>query len=138
MGLPPQADDRVSTSRNPVDPGVRTGQPDTMTVLHNPLEFFGEASLQAPSPLYDRLRDAGPLHRVGDSAFYVVPGWEVVEEAVARVEDFSSNLTATMVYQPDGTVTSFDMEPLGGATHVLATADDPAHAVHRKILLPQL
>jgi cytochrome P450 family 144 len=109
-----------------------------MTALHDPLEFFGDASLQDPYPLYDRLRDAGPLHRVGDSAFYVVPGWDAVEEAIARVEDFSSNLTATMVYQPDGTVTSFDMEPLGGANHVLATADDPAHAAHRKVLLPQL
>lgn len=25
------------------------------------------------------------------------------------------------------------MDPLGGPTHVLATADDPAHAVHRKL-----
>jgi cytochrome P450 len=30
------------------------------------------------------------------------------------------------------------MEGLGGQSHVLATADDPAHAVHRKTLLPQL
>jgi cytochrome P450 family 144 len=80
-----------------------------MTVLHDPLEFFGEQSLQDPYPLYDRLRDAGPLHRVGDSAFYVVPRWDAVEEVIARVEDFSSNLTATMVYQPNGAVTSFDM-----------------------------
>ncbi len=109
-----------------------------MPVLHDPLEFFGERSLQDPYPLYDRLREGGPLHRVGDSMFYVVARWDAVEEVIARAEDFSSNLTATMVYRPDGTVTSFDMEPLGGATHVLATADDPAHAVHRKLLVPSL
>lgn len=109
-----------------------------MTVLSDPLEFFGADALQDPYPLYDRLRAAGPVHRVGTSAFYVVPDWAAVEDAIARVDDFSSNLTATMVYHPDGTVTSFDMDPLGGPTHVLATADDPAHAVHRRYLLPQL
>ncbi|WP_319453886.1 MULTISPECIES: cytochrome P450 [unclassified Mycobacterium] len=109
-----------------------------MTVLSDPLEFFGADALQDPYPLYDRLRAAGPVHRVGASAFYVVPDWAAVEDAIARVDDFSSNLTATMVYHPDGTVTSFEMDPLGGPTHVLATADDPAHAVHRRYLLPQL
>lgn len=109
-----------------------------MSVLHDPLEFFGDQSMQDPYPLYDRLREGGPLHRVGDSEFYVVARWDAVEEVIARTEDFSSNLTATMVYRPDGTVTSFDMDGLGGATHVLATADDPAHALHRKLLVPSL
>ena len=109
-----------------------------VTVLNDPLEFFGAEPLQDPYPLYDRLREAGPVHQVGASRFYVVPDWAAAEDAIARVGDFSSNLTATMVYHPDGTVTSFDMDPLGGPTHVLATADDPAHAVHRKYLVPQL
>jgi cytochrome P450 family 144 len=109
-----------------------------MRVLHDPLEFFGERSIQDPYPLYERLREGGPLHRVGESMFYVVARWDAVEEVVARTEDFSSNLTATMVYRPDGTVTSFDMEGLDGASHVLATADDPAHATHRKVLVPAL
>lgn len=109
-----------------------------MTLLRDPVEFFGAAPMQDPYPLYDRLRADAPLHQVGNSTFYVVCSWDAVLEAVERVEDFSSNLTATMVYQPDGTVTSFDMDPLGGPSHALATADDPAHALHRKLLLPQL
>ena len=64
--------------------------------------------------------------------------WDAVVEAVARVDEFSSNLTATMVYQPDGTVTPFTMAPFGDPSHALATADDPAHAAHRKLLLPHL
>ena len=64
--------------------------------------------------------------------------WDAVVEAVARVDEFSSNLTATMVYQPDGTVTAFTMAPLGDPSHALATADDPAHTAHRKLLLPHL
>jgi len=38
------------------------------------------------------------------------------------VEDFSSNLTATMVYHDDGTVTAFPMGEPGTAIHALATA----------------
>jgi cytochrome P450 len=64
--------------------------------------------------------------------------WDAVVECINRVEDFSSNLTATMVYQDDGTVTPFSMGPLGDPSHVLAVADDPAHAVHRRVLVPHL
>ncbi len=84
------------------------------------------------------MRAEAPVRRIGNSVFYAVCGWDAVQEAVDRVEDFSSNLTATMVFHEDGTVIPFDMTPAGGAAHALATADDPAHALHRKILLPHL
>jgi len=109
-----------------------------MTVLADPIQFFGAEALQDPYPLYDRMRAEAPVHRIGDSAFYAVCGWDAVIEAVNRVEDFSSNLTATMVYHEDGTVTPFEMIEAGSPYHALATADDPAHAVHRRILLPHL
>jgi cytochrome P450 family 144 len=109
-----------------------------MTVVDEPIQFFGARALQDPYPLYDRMRAQAPVHRIGDSVFYAVCGWDAVLEAVERVEDFSSNLTATMVYRNDGTVTPFDMGPLGDPSHALATADDPVHAMHRKILLPHL
>jgi cytochrome P450 len=80
----------------------------------------------------------GHVHRIGDSGFYAVSSWDAVNEAVARCDDFSSNLTATMMYQPGGTVTAFEIGQLGGATQALATADEPAHSIHRKALLPQL
>jgi cytochrome P450 family 144 len=109
-----------------------------MPVLDKPIELLGAAALQDPYPLYDRMRAEAPVQRIGDSVFYAVCGWDAVQEAVDRVDDFSSNLTATMVFHADGTVTPFDMGPAGGAAHALATADDPAHAMHRKILLPHL
>ncbi|OJZ68474.1 cytochrome P450 [Mycolicibacterium diernhoferi] len=109
-----------------------------MTLLSSATDFFGPEALQDPYPLYDRMRADAPVQRIGDSGFYAVCGWEAVLDAVARVEDFSSNLTATMVYHDDGTVTPFDMGPLGGPQHALATADDPVHDVHRKLLLPHL
>ncbi|MDT5350854.1 MAG: cytochrome family [Mycobacterium sp.] len=109
-----------------------------MIVAHDPVELFGAESMQDPYPLYDRLRAAGPVHRIGASDFYAVCSWEALNDAVNRPGDFSSNLTATMVYTAEGTVVPFEMDPLGGPTHVLATADDPAHAVHRKLLIRHL
>ncbi|BDB39762.1 MULTISPECIES: cytochrome P450 [Mycobacterium] len=109
-----------------------------MTVLADPGAFFGPAALQNPYPLYERMRAEAPVHQIGDSAFYAVCGWEALIDAVNRVEDFSSNLSATMVFQKDGTVTPFPMIEAGSPSHALATADDPAHAMHRKILLPHL
>ena len=109
-----------------------------MTILDNPVQFFGAEVLQDPYPLYDQMRADAPVHRIGNSRFYAVCGWDAVMEAVERVDDFSSNLTATMVYHDDGTVTPFEMGPPGDPSHALATADDPVHAMHRKILLPHL
>ena len=117
---------------------VHAGQPLDVQVLQDPLEFFGVDAMQDPYPLYDRLRAEGPVHRIGESGFYLVCDWAAINDAVNRVEDFSSNLTATMTFTAEGTVVPFEMDGLGAATQVLATADDPAHAVHRKMLVHQL
>lgn len=109
-----------------------------MTVVDDPARFFSAGALQDPYPLYDRMRAESPVHRIGESVFYVVCGWDALLEALERADDFSSNLTATMIYHDDGSVTPFEMGPLGDASHALATADDPIHAMHRKILLPHL
>ncbi|MGV7507397.1 cytochrome P450, partial [Mycobacterium kansasii] len=87
-----------------------------------------------PYPIYERMRIAGPVHRIADSDFFAVCGWDAVNDAVRRTDEFSSNLTATLTYTAEGFVRPFLMDPLGGPTHVLATADDPAHAIHRKQL----
>lgn len=104
----------------------------------NPIELFDTESLQDPYPLYARMRAGGAVRRIGESDFYAVCSWDAVVEAISRVDDFSSNLTATMIYQQDGTVAPFTMAPLGDPSHALAVADDPAHAAHRKLLVPHL
>jgi cytochrome P450 len=108
-----------------------------MTVC-DPIELFDAGSLQDPYPLYDQLRAAGAVGQIGDSEFYAVSSWDAVVDVITRVDEFSSNLTATLVYQPDGTITPFTMAPIGDPSHALAVADDPVHAVHRKLLLPRL
>src|SRR5690349_22397841 len=109
-----------------------------MTVLDHPIAFFGSDAIQDPYPLYDRLRAQGAVHRIGDSGFYAVCDWATLNNAINRPDDFSSNLTATMTFTAEGTVVPFEMDGLGGPTQILATADDPAHAAHRKMLVPQL
>ncbi len=102
------------------------------------LALFDDQYLQNPHPLYEQMHKVGHVHRIGGSGFYAVSSWKAVNEAVERCGDFSSNLTATMMYQPGGTVTAFEVGELGGAIQALATADETAHSVDRKALLPQL
>ena len=125
------------TAQHPaLHPGA---MPSSTTVAENPIALFDAENMQDPYPLYARLRAAGSVQRFGDSNFYAVCGWDAVQEAIARTDDFSSNLTATMVYHPDtDAVTEFQMAPLDDPSHALAVADDPAHLLHRKLLVPHL
>jgi cytochrome P450 family 144 len=101
------------------------------------LELFADEFIQDPYPLYARMLSGGPVHPIGESTFHAVCTWDAVNEVVGRPDDFSSNLTATMTYQ-DGKVGAYPMGELDGDTQALATADDPTHAAHRKLLVPQL
>ncbi|MCV7347873.1 cytochrome P450 [Mycolicibacterium rhodesiae] len=102
------------------------------------LALFEDRYIQDPHPLYERMHQTGAVHRIGNSGFYAVSSWDAVNEAVARPDDFSSNLTATMMYEPPCSVTAFPVGELGGDMQALATADEPVHSVHRRLLLPQL
>jgi cytochrome P450 len=102
------------------------------------LALFDDQYVQNPHRLYEEMHRVGHVHRIGESGFYAVSSWDAVNEAVGRCGDFSSNLTATMMYQSGGTVAAFEVGQVGGATQALATADEPVHFVHRKALLPQL
>lgn len=102
------------------------------------VDIFADINVQDPYPLYDRMRERGPVHRIDGSRFYAVCGWDAIVDVIGRPEVFSSNLTATMTYTPENGVGAFELDGLGGPTQVLATADDPLHAAHRKMLVPQL
>lgn len=129
---------RSSTFAKTLDGTDGGAQPERVAVVADPVDFFGAETLQDPYPLYERMRAEAPVHRIGDSEFYAVCGWDAVLDAVDRVQDFSSNLSATMVYREDGSISPLQMMEAGSPSHALATADDPVHSVHRKILLPHL
>jgi cytochrome P450 len=84
------------------------------------------------------LTQTEPVRRIRDSSFFAVTSWDLIAEAVARTDDFSSNLTATMVWNEDGTVEEYPIAELGSPIHVLATADDPDHRTHRALVMPSL
>ena len=100
------------------------------------LELLDDECIQNPYPLYARMHASGPVHPIGDSGFHAVCSWDAINDVIARPHDFSSNLTSVMTYQ-DGKIGAFVVGELGGDIQALATADDPAHAVHRKLLVPQ-
>jgi cytochrome P450 family 144 len=102
------------------------------------LDVFDPRHIDNPNRLYQMLRTSAPVHRVGDTDFSLVSSWDLVNEAVRRTDDFSSNLTAVLVRGPAGTSSTFEMDTLGSAMHVLATADDPAHAAQRRIVAPAI
>src|SRR5688572_5641847 len=100
--------------------------------------LFRDDVIADPTPLYAQLRAEAPVWRMPGATTFVVTRADLVTEAVSRVDDFSSNLSSLVFRGADGCPHVFDMAPLGDATHVLATADPPVHATHRKLLQSSL
>ncbi len=101
-------------------------------------ELFAPASLADPYPFYERLRSAGPVcPLIGSRGFYV-NGHAAVEEAVRRHEDFSAKLTGVLLRDAEGRASLFDFGGAGTASDVIATADEPEHAVQRRLLMPPM
>ena len=100
-------------------------------------ELFDSRVLDDPHPLFARLRLDCPISRVGDTGVHLVASWDLVEEALGREADFSANLTGVLLRGPDGAPTVFELPDVDG-TRVIATADEPEHAVHRALAQPRL
>ncbi len=103
----------------------------------DPSEILSRSAIEDPHPLFARLRSEAPLSRIGETGVHLVASWALIEEALARDFDFSANLTGVLVRAEDGLPACFEM-PETGMTNVIATADDPRHAVHREIAQPRL
>ena len=89
-----------------------------------------------PYPFYRLLRDHAPVWEVPDSGLFTVSTFDLVAEATSRVGDFSSNFTCLLYRDEQGLPCRV---PFGdGVAQVLATADPPAHALHRSTVFPEL
>jgi len=100
-------------------------------------EIFSPETLASPHALFSRLRRERPLSRVGETGVHLVASWDLIQQVLARPSDFSANLSGVLIRGEDGTPARFEFPDLGGS-NVIATADDPEHAVHRALTQPRL
>lgn len=101
-------------------------------------DFFSTAAIAAPHALYARLRNSAPVCQLGELRAFFVGTQAAVEEAVKRHDAFSAHLNAMLACGDDGQPYVFDLQALGAASTVIANADEPEHAVQRKLMLPPL
>lgn len=100
-------------------------------------ELLAPAAIEAPAPLFARLRRTQPISQVDASGVYLVATWERIEEVLAREADFSAHLTGVLIRGPEGRAVTLPL-PESAASQVIATADEPAHRVHRALVQPRL
>jgi len=103
-----------------------------------PGDLLDPATIQDPHAYRAWLRTHAPVHRVGDTPLHLVSTWDLVVESLGRIDDFSSNLNALLYTADDGRPALFDMTALGANIQTLATADPPAHTLHRRAVFPSL
>ena len=110
-----------------------------MTLPHpDSFDLLSPEVVQDPYPFFASLREHAPVYRVPHTQVRLVSTWDLIDEALARPEDFSNHLTGVLMRGQDGRPELFDMSPLGAAIQAIATADDPEHAVHRRLVQPLL
>jgi cytochrome P450 len=97
------------------------------------IDPFARDVLDDPYDTYALLRAEAPMYKVPHLDVHLVLSHAAVMEAIARVDDFSNNLTAFFMVDDEGRQVMTEAGRDGGVD-VLATADDPAHLVHRRAL----
>ena len=92
--------------------------------------------LEDPYPFYERLRREAPVWRVSGTDVFVVSSFGLVSEVVGRTEDFSNNVLQLLYRDETGLPRQLSF---GDASfQALASADPPAHTVHRRTVFPDL
>ena len=92
--------------------------------------------LDDPYPFYRQLHSLAPIWEVRGTGVFIVSTFDLVAEAAARVEDFSSNMRCLLYRDENGLPGRFVFGDVGG--QALATADPPLHAIHRNAVFPEL
>ena len=94
--------------------------------------------IENPYSLFRKLRDQAPVWQVPGTGVYLVSSWQLISDVLRNEVDYSANLTGILVTGSDGTAEVFDLTQFGSAVDAIANADEPAHGVHRRLVLPQL
>jgi len=102
------------------------------------IDFLAPQTVDDPYPFYAALREHAPVYRLPGTEIYLVAKRPLIEDALEREADFSANLTGVLMTGPAGERQVFDLSSFGGTVDAIANADEPAHAVHRKLILPHV
>jgi cytochrome P450 len=92
--------------------------------------------LDEPNEFYATLRTEAPVWAVPGTDVIVISTFDLVSEAVGRIDDFSSTMQCFLYRDDDGLPGRLDIG--GAAPPTLATADPPLHTVHRRAVFPEL
>lgn len=91
--------------------------------------LLDRAVLDDPYPFYKRLQAEAPVWQVPGTNIILITRYALLEEAVRRVEDFSSSLTGVLYRKRNGLPGRVTYQ--SGVIQVLATADPPIHTLHK-------
>jgi cytochrome P450 len=94
------------------------------------------AVIAEPYGFYEELRDDAPVWEVPGTGIFTVATYQLLADAAARVEDFSSNLNCLLYRDVQGMPCRLSFGDAG--IQALATADPPMHALHRSTVFPEL
>jgi cytochrome P450 len=89
-----------------------------------------------PYPFYRQLRAEAPVWEIPGTGVFTVSTFELLAEVTGRVEDFSSNITCLLYRDDAGLPRRLNFGDAG--IQALATADPPAHTVHRSTVFSEL
>jgi cytochrome P450 family 144 len=106
-----------------------------MTILAASM-LLDPAIRQNPYHFYATLREQAPVWVVPGTDVVTVSTFELLSEAVARPEDFSSTMHCLLYRDGDGLPARLDFGD--AAMPTLATADPPVHTTHRRAVFPEL
>ena len=94
------------------------------------------AVLQDPYCFYATLREQAPVWAVPGTEVVAISTFDLLSEAVARPEDFSSTMHCLLYRDGNGLPARLDF--CEAAMPTLATADPPVHTMHRRAVFPEL
>ena len=103
-----------------------------------PFQLLDPEVIENPYPFYAALLEQAPVYQVPGTQVYLVSSWKLIHQVLKNQRDYSANLTGILITGDDGQPELFDLTSFGGSVDAIANADEPFHAVHRRLVLPQL
>jgi cytochrome P450 family 144 len=101
-----------------------------------PTDLLEPTVINDPYPFYRKLRSEAPVWEIPGTGVFTVSSFALLAEATGRVEDFSSNISCLLYRDDEGLPCRLSYGDAG--VQALATADPPAHALHRNTVFPEL